>query len=94
MIRDGVRTVTTAGDAEALATSRTMACSVIIQAIEDNGDAVFVGGSTIDSTRGSRLLAGDSVTLPMHPTNIYDLATIFVDAAVNGEGVRFIYVRR
>ncbi len=91
---DGVQTVTAAGTAEALASARTMAFTVTAQAIETNTDAVFVGASTVDSTRGAYLLAGDSYTFPEHPNNVYDLREIFVDAAVNGEGVRFTYARR
>ena len=71
-----------------------MAFFVIVQALAGNGDVVFVGGATIASGRGARLAAGDSVTFPAHPNNVYDLREIFVDAAVNGEGVSYVYGRR
>lgn len=93
-ISDGSRDVTTAGTRVALATARTMACTVTVEAKVANTGAVFVGGNTIASGRGVRLLAGDSYTFPAHPQNIYNLQDIYVDAAVNAEGVTFVYAQR
>ena len=94
MVYDGSRTVTTAGTRVTLVSTRTPAAWVIVQANHDNTDAVYVGGSTVSSTRGARLLAGDSVTIPqMAGVGAYDLQTVYVDAAVGGEGVRYIYGR-
>jgi hypothetical protein len=89
-IKDGRKTVTTAGTAERLVSSSTKARKVTIMAELDNTDYVCVGGSTVVAALGTRrgipLSAGSSVTLDVE--NLYD---IYVDAAVNGEGVTFLY---
>jgi hypothetical protein len=86
---DGVKTVTTAGTDEALAAS-TAAKWVMIQAQTDNTNKVAIGASGVDATvatgDGILLDPGDVVTIPCD-----NLADIFVDALVSGEGVRFVY---
>lgn len=85
-IGHGTKSVTTAGTDVALAAS-TKAKWVIVQALGDNTDDIAVGGSGVDAaTTGIALAAGESVTLP-----IDNLADVFIDAAVSGEGVRFLY---
>jgi len=89
-IGHGVKTVTTAGTDVVLATS-TAAKVVIIQAQTDNTGVIAVGGSGVDATvatgTGIALYAGDSVTL-----EIDNLADVYIDATVNGEGVRYTYL--
>ncbi len=89
-IGHGVMTVTTAGTDLVLASS-TAAKVVIIQAQTDNTNAVAVGAAGVDATvatgTGILLYAGDSVTL-----EIDNLADIFVDSLVSGEGVRYTYL--
>lgn len=88
-IGHGVKTVTAAGTAEALAASRSVKW-VIVQAQTDNTGVVAVGGSgvlgTVATGTGVALAAGESVTLPTE-----DLSSIFIDATVNGDGARFTY---
>lgn len=88
-IADGRKTVTAAGTAEALAAST--ACKLItITAETDNTDIVVVGGSTVVAAlatrRGVPLDPGDSYEL-----GIDDLADVYIDALVNGEGVTYAY---
>lgn len=89
MIGHGVKTVTTAGTDIALATSRT-ARWVIVQSQTDNTGLIAVGAAGVDATEatgtGVALAAGESVTLP-----IDDLASVYIDATVSGEGVRYTY---
>lgn len=89
-IGHGVKTVTTAGTDVALAAS-TPAKVVIIQAQTDNTGAIAVGASGVDATvatgSGVLLYAGDSVAL-----EIDNLADVYIDATVNGEGVRYTYL--
>lgn len=89
-IGHGVKTVTTAGTDLALAASTT-AKIVIIQAQTDNTSAVAVGASGVDATlatgTGIILYAGDVITL-----EIDNLADVYVDALVSGEGVRYTYL--
>jgi len=88
-IGHGVKTVTTAGTDVALAAS-TAAKWVTIQAQTDNTGYVAVGASGVDATpatgTGVLLAAGESVTLPCD-----NLADIYVDSTVSGEGVRYVY---
>lgn len=88
-IGHGVKTVTTAGTDVVLASS-VNAKWVIIQAQTDNTGIIAVGAAGVDATvatgTGVALSAAESVTLPAN-----DLANIYIDATVSGEGVRFTY---
>ena len=90
-IGDGRETVDAAGTAQAIAAS-TVAKAVKITAETDNTDVICVGGSTVveaDATRrGMPLYPGEST--PWIPCD--NLADIFIDAAVQDEGVTFIYL--
>lgn len=90
-IGHGVKVVTTAGTDVALASSTT-AKAVMIQAQTDNTSAIAVGASGVDATiatgTGIILYAGEWT--PWIP--IDNLADIYIDSLVNGEGVRFIYL--
>lgn len=89
-IADGLKLVTTAGTAEALVSSSTKCRRVQIQARPENTDVVVVGASTVVAASGTRrgiaLVPGQSVML-----NITDLNLLYVDAAVSGEGVSYVY---
>ena len=89
LIGHGVKTVTTAGTDVVLAASQ--ACKfVIIQAQTDNTGLIAVGAAGVDATvatgTGLALAAGESVTLPCD-----NLAKIYIDATVSGDGVRYTY---
>lgn len=88
-IGHGVKTVATAGTDEVLATSRS-AKWAIVQAQTDNTGVIAVGTAGVDATvatgTGVALAAGESVTLP-----VADLADIYIDATVSGDGVRYTY---
>ena len=89
-IGHGVTTVTTAGTDVVLAGS-TACKEVTIQAQTDNTSSIAVGGSGVDATvatgTGILLGAGDSITLKCD-----NLADIYIDSLVNGEGVRYTYL--
>jgi len=88
-VGDGRKVVASAGTAEALAAS-TACQKVDIQAELDNTGIIVVGGSTVVAAAGTRrgiaLRAGDS-----YEFEIDNLADIYIDATVNGEGVTFTY---
>jgi len=85
-IRNGQKTVTTAGTAEALAASS--AClSVTIKALAANTNNVYVGTAAVDSTNGYVLQAGESISF-----DIDNLADIYLDVDTNGEGVSYLGV--
>lgn len=89
-VGDNRKVVATAGTAVALAAS-TPIKEVTITAETDNTDIVVVGGSTVIAAlltrRGTPLYPGDSVTVASD-----NLAEVFVDALVSGEGVTFSYL--
>ena len=88
-IGHGVATVTTAGTDVAIAAS-TPCKKVTLQAQTDNTSLIAVGASGVDATvatgTGIILYAGDS-----YEFDIDNLADIYIDSLVNGEGVRYCY---
>lgn len=88
-IGDGRKVVTTAGTALALATS-TPCKKISITAETDNTGIIVVGGSTVVAAlatrRGTPLNAGDS-----YEVDIDDLADVYLDTTVSGDGVTFTY---
>src|SRR3990167_2104974 len=88
-IGHGIKTVTTAGTDEALAGS-TVCKKVIIQSQTDNTGLIAVGTSGVDATEatgtGVILYAGDALEI-----EIDNLADVYIDATVSGEGVRYSY---
>ena len=85
----GVKTVTTAGTDEVLASS-TVCKRVVIQSQTDNTGLIAVGTSGVDATEvtgtGIILYAGDALELETD-----NLADVYIDATVSGEGVRYTY---
>lgn len=88
-LAQGKKTVTTAGTDVVLAAS-TPAKKVLIQAYRANTGYISVGAAGTDATNTNgdsiQLAAGESVLIPCS-----DLANIFIDATVSGEGVRYTY---
>lgn len=88
-IADNRKVVTTAGTRVTLAAS-TACKQIIITAETDNTGIVVVGGSTVVAALATRqgvpLYAGDSVTL-----EIDNLADVYLDSTVSGDGVTFAY---
>ena len=86
---DGVKTVTSAGTDVALAASTTCK-KVTIQAQTDNTGLIAVGATGVDATEatgtGIILYPGDA-----YEFEIDNLADVFIDSSVSGEGVRFTY---
>ncbi len=88
-IGHGVTVVTTAGTDVVLAAS-TACKKVDIQAQTDNTSIIAVGGSGVDAT----VATGTGIVL--NPGEVYsleidNLADIYIDSLVNGEGVRYTY---
>ncbi len=84
---DGVTTVTTAGTDVVLAAS-TACKRVICQAQTDNTSIIAVGATGVDATvatgTGIVLYPGDAIDF-----EIDNLADIYIDSLVSGEGVRW-----
>lgn len=77
-------TVTTAGTRVALAGSTSIK-SVSVKALSTNTGKIYLGNSTVASTNGMQLDAGDSATV-----EIDNLSKVFIDSDVNGEGVTYL----
>lgn len=83
-IFNGKTTVTTAGTRVALASSQVIK-SVTIKAALANTGTIYVGNSTVASTNGLELAAGDTISL-----DISNLATINIDSSTNAQSVTYI----
>ena len=84
-VYNGQKTVASAGTAEPLAASQALVSGVYIKALATNTDAVYVGDSDVDAAGGFVLAPGELVFL-----EIADLASVYIDAAEDAEGVSYI----
>ena len=84
-IVNGQNAVAAAGTAEALAAATPLRSIVVIKALIGNTGNIFVGDLNVDSANGYVLAQGESVVL-----SIADLEDIFIDSAVDGDGVSFV----
>ncbi len=92
VVHGGNAAVTTAGTAVPLSATKVMANWILIQPKPTNTGKIYLAGSDVSSTVGVQMSVGDAdVVWPSATTNAYDLSTIYIDASVNGEGVKFIY---
>lgn len=84
-IYHGQTSVTTPGTAVALAATQALLSGLTVKARAANTGLVFVGASDVSSANGFELAAGEQLFI-----EVGDVATVFVDAAVGGEGVAWI----
>ena len=82
---NGQTPVTVAGTAEALSGPQALMNGVLVKALDDNTNLVYVGNASVDSTNGYILLADASVFV-----EIDDLAKVFIDVDTAGEGVSWL----
>lgn len=89
-----VVTVAAATTRVPLASSRTAACWVSIQAPTTNTLNVYVGDKTVAAANGQAVAPGGAFFYPpVSDINMYNLAEIYVDADTNGNAVRVLYGR-
>lgn len=91
VLLSGEKTVAAAGTAEPLVAASRRVKSVVVIAKGDNTNRVYLGGADVDSSTNDGLEAGESVTI--EAMGWQDLADIYVDVGVNGEGVDFYGVK-
>ena len=84
-IYHGQKTVTTAGTEVALASSQAILSGVRIKALAANTGIIYVGANPVTSSTGFALAAGEEVFV-----EVANLATVYIDSSVNGEGVSYI----
>lgn len=92
----GRKTVTAAGTAEVLAAAVTPFEWLRVTALTGNTGLVSLGGSNTKAAAGATqngapLSAGQSLVLNARDDKVTDLNKMYVDAAVSGEGVAFMY---
>ena len=88
MALSGQKTVTAAGTAEALGSAQVSA-PIMIKALDTNTGKIYVGNDgsgDVDSSNGIVLLASEVLLFNW----VGNLASIMVDASVNGEGVAWL----
>ena len=84
----GQKTVTTAGTAVALGTMQIDA-ALLVRAHGTNTGIIAVGNDGADdvtTSNGYRIAAGEAVVFD----HVDNLASIYIDSAVNGEGVSWL----
>jgi hypothetical protein len=85
----GQKAVTTAGIELALAASMQVQCAVAVKALTTNTGLMYIGNAgddTVSSITGFPLAAGDVIIFEY----VDNLDNIWVDSAVNGEGVAYL----
>jgi hypothetical protein len=88
MALSGINTVATAGTAEALG-SQQVAAPLLVKALTTNTGLMYVGNDgagDVASTNGFPLAAGDVVIFE----HVGNLSAVYIDSAVNGEGVAWL----
>ena len=85
-IYNGKKSVTTAGTRVTLASSQAVK-SVTIKALSTNTGIIYVGDTSVASTNGFQLSAGETISM-----DIANLNTVNLDSSVSGESVTYIGV--
>lgn len=94
------KTVAVAGTAEAITVLNIQTPSVVIQALESNTGSIYIGDSSVDSTNGTTLAPSDVFEFSGDErsgrggADELILTDLFVDSAVNGEGINISYFGR
>lgn len=82
----GQRTVTTAGAAVVLGATQLINGPLMVKALDTNTGVVAIGNdgaNDVTVSNGMRLKAGDAIVYSF----VGDLASLWIDSSVNGEGV-------
>jgi LysM repeat protein len=90
-------TVTTAGTRVQVSGSDLYVYSVSVQAKKANTGKIYVGDSSVSSSRGYQLEPGEVITLngfDGKATEEFNVTDLYVDATVNGEGVHVTYLKK
>lgn len=85
-MNDGAKDITNAGTAEKLSDLSTPCLEVWITAKPSNNGNVYLGGASIDNSRGVILFPAQREKIPIANLNL-----IFLDVDYNGEGVTYAY---
>lgn len=86
--------VTTAGTAVALSATKKLIAKLKVRALTTNTGAIYIGDSTVSASVGYPLATGVEIDLDDlldNSSDVIDISKIYIDSAVNGEGVALIY---
>lgn len=97
-VNPAAKAVTTAGTRVQLTSTATLADNLVIQAIKTNTGNIFLGDSSVSSTRGFTLVPGQFISFEgsrrRDGSDYLDLSTFWLDCATNGDGVQWAYYKR
>lgn len=92
------KTVAAAGTRTALGTVSLQVHEVVVKALAANTGIIYLGDSTVASSNGYELSAGQSFSVPLtmipRTGSVVNLTSIYIDSSVNGEGVCVAYLVR
>ncbi len=88
-IGSGQTVVAAAGTRVQLTATSTPILSVTVKALSTNTGIIYVGGDDVSAAIGLELInPGESASV-----DVDNLTDVWIDAAVNGEGVSYIFLR-
>lgn len=87
-VGSGSKAVTTAGTRVQLSGISVPCKKVIVQSLFANTGNMYLGDSTVSSANGLTLYPGAATSFIVTPSN---LNLLYIDSAVNGEGVSYYY---
>ena len=93
------KNVTTAGTRVQIDTEKRPCTTIVLQAKNSNTGLIYVGDSSVAASNGLELKAGESLSITGDNRNEGQsdevvLADLWIDAAVNGEGVKVAYYKK
>jgi hypothetical protein len=89
------KNVTTAGTRVALSATSKKVKKLKIRALAANTGVMYLGDVTVAAANGYQLPAAAEISLVdlfSKDGDVVDLAAVYIDSAVNGEGVSLVYV--
>lgn len=90
----GTKTVASAGTAEPLVADPTPAFMLCVRALPDNTGRIYFGASDVDPVTSQQIIlsASEQVSIGAPSGYVLDVASFYIDADVDGEGVGFLYM--
>jgi hypothetical protein len=90
------KTVTTAGTRVKLSATSKLVKKLKVKALVGNAGVIYIGDVTVAAANGYQLAAGAEISLVdlfYKDGDVVDLTNIYIDSAVNGDGVSLVYIQ-
>lgn len=85
-------TVSSAGTRQAISGTSILASSVCIEAKSTNAGKIYVGGSSVSSSSGIELSAGQAICFePSEGLDVVDLTEVYIDASTSSQVAKIVY---